>query len=150
MIIFTLEDYQIHLFKPFGTNTYYCPASSLNSLYQVTFLFTSSTSMSNLRLTPALILLNAATARSALLCNSEDLSRSCLTVSLVTAVPFMVFSSRGVTSSKRCAMAAGAIWERRKSIMWEMTLISSESSESPGTRRSRNSCKLSFAKHVSS
>jgi len=127
-----------------------CPTRSLNSLFQVGFFLRSSTNISNLGLTPLLILLNAATARRALRCNSAARSRSCLTVSLVTVAPFMVFSSWGVASSRRWAAAAGATCERRKSIMWEMTLISSESSERPGITRSRNSWRLSFERQVSS
>ena len=126
------------------------PTSSLNSFPQAGFRLISSTKMSNLWLVPPPILLRAATALNALLCNSAARSRSCLTVSFVTTAPFIVFSNNGVASSKWCATAAGATWARRKSIIWQMTLISSESSERPGTTRTRKSCKLSFPRHVSS
>ena len=128
----------------------YCPTSSLNSAPQLGFLVISSTNASNLGLTPAPILLRAATALKALLCSSAALSRSCLTVSFVTVAPFIVFSSCGVASSSLWETAAGATCDRRKSIMWEITLISSESSDKPGNTRPKNSWRSSLLRHVSS
>ena len=150
LFITQLKEKASRMFEYFPSQLHHCPTRSLNSLLQVGFFLRSSTNISNLGLTPLLILLNAATARRALRCSSAARSRSCLTVSLVTVAPFMVFSSWGVASSRRWATAAGATCERRKSIMWEMTLISSESSERPGITRSRNSWRLSFERQVSS
>ena len=128
----------------------YCPTSSLNSFPHVGFRLISSTKTSNFWFIPLPVLLRAATALRALLCNSAARSRSCLTVSLVTVAPFIVFSSSGVASSRCCVTAAGATWERRKSIMWQMTLISSESSERPGITRPRKSCRFNLERQVSS
>jgi hypothetical protein len=133
-------------------DTFYnhAPTNSLNSAPQVALFLRSSTKASNRGDTPGPILLRAATARNALLCNSAARSRSCLTVSFVTVAPFIVFSSCGVASSRRWETAAGATCERRKSIMCEITLISSEASERPGRTRPRNSRKSSLFKQVSS
>jgi hypothetical protein len=127
------------------------PVKSLNSAPCVGDFFNSSTNASNLGDMPGvLILLRAATARSALLCSSAARSRSCFTVSFVTVAPFMVFSNCGVASSKRKDTAAGATWERRNNIMWQITLISSESSDRPGRTRPRKAGKSIFVRQVSS
>lgn len=113
-------------------------------------VLSSSTNESNLGDIPEQVLWSWLMSLVLTLWTSAARSRSCLTVSLVTIAPLMVFWSWGRASSRCWAVGEGAIWDRRKKIIWQMTLISSESSERPGMIRLINWWRSSFVKQVSS
>ena len=132
------------------TDNYAEERSSLNSLAHLP-CSSFETNASNAGAFPAArILLKPAMALKQLRCNSAARSRSCLTVSLVTATSFIVFSNSGTASSRRCAMIVGATWASRKSIIYPSTLTSLASSPTPRRTWLRNSLRSILPRHVSS